>query len=281
MVTAVLDGGRVRAVPGLVEAHCPYCDQPVIAKCGQIIAWHFAHRADSSRCDWDRDETEWHLNWKSHAPVERCERLGSKEGKLARADVIADGVAIEFQSAYLDDAFRERREYVWDGSHPTLANILWVVDARHILNSSGNKLNRSPDQTSATLIWKHPSKWWRDCEGAVVLDIGAEELFLVTEVRTGEFLRMLGEVISADDLIEDIKGDQLRYLLRQRFEVVEGAVERPSYGGGRKIVDFEAVPHRQLEPSPPSGVKVLIFCRFCSWHWNPTSDVSVCPKCDT
>jgi len=45
---------------------CPSCNQPLIAKCGQINIWHWSHKSKEPLCNY-RPETEWHLKWKQDA----------------------------------------------------------------------------------------------------------------------------------------------------------------------------------------------------------------------
>lgn len=56
---------RVKAMPGM-QAICPGCEEKVIARCGNIKIWHWAHK--SGLCKYDSEpETEWHLEWKNNA----------------------------------------------------------------------------------------------------------------------------------------------------------------------------------------------------------------------
>ena len=58
MFLARLGAERVRATPGGC-ATCPMCGGKVIAKCGDIMSWHWAHEA--SDCDtWSEGESDWH-----------------------------------------------------------------------------------------------------------------------------------------------------------------------------------------------------------------------------
>lgn len=56
---------RITAKPG-IKAICPGCQNLVIARCGDIRIWHWAHKI--SICTYDSEpETEWHLAWKKRA----------------------------------------------------------------------------------------------------------------------------------------------------------------------------------------------------------------------
>src|SRR5215475_4669527 len=58
---------RILATPG-TRAACPTCRAPTLAKCGEIVTWHWAHPA-ARECDpWAEHETAWHLDWKRRFP---------------------------------------------------------------------------------------------------------------------------------------------------------------------------------------------------------------------
>src|SRR5690606_41098623 len=87
MKFAIVDGARREAAPNLSGA-CPACQRPVVAKCGKLRIWHWAHRR-ALLCDsWWEGETEWHRAWKSQFPVEWQEVVHSAEdGERHIADV--------------------------------------------------------------------------------------------------------------------------------------------------------------------------------------------------
>lgn len=62
MLYALEDGEHRTARPQR-GGKCPGCSGDLIAKCGEINAWHWAHRAND--CDpWHEPESEWHIGWK-------------------------------------------------------------------------------------------------------------------------------------------------------------------------------------------------------------------------
>jgi competence CoiA-like predicted nuclease len=52
-----------------VNAFCPCCNTPVIAKLGNIYVHHWAH-SSLNDCPNNKPETEWHINWKNMFPEE-------------------------------------------------------------------------------------------------------------------------------------------------------------------------------------------------------------------
>jgi competence CoiA-like predicted nuclease len=92
------------------RGQCPGCAGEVIAKCGEIRIWHWAHAVDD--CDpWSEPESEWHLGWKKHAPTDRTEVVIEKEGKKHRADILcANSAVLELQSSTISSIDIRARE---------------------------------------------------------------------------------------------------------------------------------------------------------------------------
>lgn len=77
---------KLPAAPGL-HAICPVCGGEVLAKCGKIVSWHWAHVSGKDCDDWYEPETEWHLRWKKLFPKEYVEVTINRKGKRHHADV--------------------------------------------------------------------------------------------------------------------------------------------------------------------------------------------------
>ena len=45
MQYAMTAAGRIKAEPDTPDAWCPTCEATMIAKCGQVISWHWAHQS--------------------------------------------------------------------------------------------------------------------------------------------------------------------------------------------------------------------------------------------
>lgn len=96
----------------------------MVAKCGQVRIWHWAHQG-GLRCDpWWENETEWHRNWKGQFPVDWQEFVSRAEnGEKHVADVRTDhGWVIEFQHSYIRPEERQSRDVFY-------RKLVWVVDA--------------------------------------------------------------------------------------------------------------------------------------------------------
>ena len=124
MIYALVDGARSRAVPR-GRASCPDCSQTMIAKCGPIVCWHWAHAVGSDCEPWSEPESAWHLGWKERFLLAGCqvEVPIVRDGERHRADVVLPGGRIvELQHGYLSpDAIWQREAFYRD--------VVWLYDA--------------------------------------------------------------------------------------------------------------------------------------------------------
>ncbi|MGR3635365.1 MAG: competence protein CoiA [Shimia sp.] len=122
MKFANLNGERLEPAPKLT-AKCPFCESDVIARCGKLRVWHWAHKS-TTHCDhWWESEKQWHRDWKNLFPNEWQEQ-GRRDdnGELHIADVLTPkGLALEFQhSAIARDEVEKRTAFHND--------ICWIVE---------------------------------------------------------------------------------------------------------------------------------------------------------
>ncbi len=116
MLIAIHDGISQLASPG-TRGTCPGCGARVIAKCGEIMTWHWAHDVGST-CAYAQ-ESEWHREWKRWAYDRGCEI--EKVIGDHRADIVTPtGRVVELQSAGLEPAQIRARE-----SH--YKNMIWIA----------------------------------------------------------------------------------------------------------------------------------------------------------
>jgi hypothetical protein len=112
----ITPSGRTLAHPN-AKASCPTCNGDLIAKCGELKSWHWAHKTKD--CDhWSEPESEWHRQWKERFPAEWQEQqIGNH-----RADVLTPRGIIEFQRSPIKPAeIRERESFY--------GKMAWVLDA--------------------------------------------------------------------------------------------------------------------------------------------------------
>lgn len=124
MKFAMFEGERREAQPSLT-AKCPVCENAMIAKCGELRVWHWAHKG-MRKCDhWWEPETPWHREWKDHFPKAWQEIIQISEGGEKHiADVKTErGVVLEFQHSPLKCTERQSREAFYK-------HMVWIVDAR-------------------------------------------------------------------------------------------------------------------------------------------------------
>lgn len=122
MKFAVVDEIRREAEPGLTGV-CPACQRPVVAKCGKLRIWHWAHKGTLLCDSWFEGETEWHRAWKGQFPAEWQEIVHpTEDGERHIADVkTADGWVLEFQHSPLAADERRARTRFYQ-------RLNWIVD---------------------------------------------------------------------------------------------------------------------------------------------------------
>ena len=138
MKFSLVNGQREEAQPNL-SGMCPVCDQAMVAKCGEVKIWHWAHKGRRACDPWWENETEWHRTWKGHFPESWQEVVHQADsGEIHIADVKTDqGWVIEFQYSYIRPAERRSR----DAFYPKL---VWVVN--------GGRRKRDSEQFRNALI---------------------------------------------------------------------------------------------------------------------------------
>lgn len=170
---------RQEAQPNL-SGKCPLCDQTMIAKCGEVKIWHWAHKGRRT-CDlWWENETEWHRAWKGHFPESWQEIVQEADnGEKHIADVKTDrGWVIEFQHSYIKPEERRSRDSFY-------RKLVWVVngtrrkrDALQFLNA----LNRGIRVSSNSPVRKiFPDECailreWVGSHAPIFFDFGGEQI---------------------------------------------------------------------------------------------------------
>jgi len=135
MKFADVDGQRVEASPGALGV-CRGCGAQAIAKCGEQVMWHWAHKP-RTHCDpWWEAETEWHRRWKDRfLPAwQEAILLDEETGERHIADVwTAAGLVIEFQRSSIHPDEVKAREAFY-------RRMIWIVDGTR---SHADKFNFS------------------------------------------------------------------------------------------------------------------------------------------
>ena len=98
--------------PG-ATALCEGCVGELIAKCGEINTWHWAHK-NTTLCVGGTKQSQWHLDWKAKfMECDRERRQENKDGKLRIADVRGSGHVYEFQTILPDCEEIRARQKFW------------------------------------------------------------------------------------------------------------------------------------------------------------------------
>jgi hypothetical protein len=106
------------------RAVCPSCKEEVLAKCGEIKIWHWAHFACTA-CEFGRPETEWHLRNKEWW-LQKGAKIEEPVG-VRIIDVKFKNVGLEFQRK--TDTLEEMRSRT-ENHLEHLDFLIWVVPER-------------------------------------------------------------------------------------------------------------------------------------------------------
>jgi competence protein CoiA len=201
MRLAIREAEKQTAEPGQ-RATCPQCDGDVIAKCGPILAWHWAHKV--ADCDtWSEPMTRWHADWQARYPAELCEVTVDGGGRRHRADVMGNGRVIEFQHSSISVEDINNRESFW-------GCMVWVFDARApysddrlILYPGRPRVGKPNNPRYRSFRWKHPRQSIAYCDAPVYLDIGDGQLLQIKRnIDVFAPYRGWGLLVTYDEFVE-------------------------------------------------------------------------------
>jgi len=154
---------------------CPLCGRTVLAKCGEIVQWHWAHESAIDCDPWSEPESPWHYTWKNRFPRECQEIIVGQH----RADVISErGWILEFQHCPLSVAeIREREQFYG-------TKLIWIADGKDCgKNFHFRKTQKhGPELTNrvpVTFRWKWPRKTWATARRPVFVDLDGELLLRI------------------------------------------------------------------------------------------------------
>lgn len=154
MIWAIHNNERKLAGPG-ERGICPCCKGEVMAKCGEIVSWHWAHKADD--CDqWHEPESEWHLAWKRKFPAEWQEIVIGNH----RADVKTPKLVVELQASCISaDEIREREAHY--------KNMVWLLRG----DDFRDNLSLRKREGYLSFRWRWPRKSWWAASAPIVIDL--------------------------------------------------------------------------------------------------------------
>ncbi len=126
-------------------ALCPICKSKVIAKCGDINIWHWAHESLIDCDEWAEPDTEWHSSWKELIKKDYCEVTISNH----RADIFIPFYKriIELQNSHIAPKEIIEREQFYK-------NMIWLFNGIEFYDN----LDFRDNGNYFSFRWKHPRK---------------------------------------------------------------------------------------------------------------------------
>jgi competence protein CoiA len=173
MLLALQGRELLRATPG-ARAECVECGERLIAKCGEIIIWHWAHDP-GSQCAYSH-ESAWHLGWKLWAHARGCQ-IEKVVVPGHRADIVTrKGRVIELQSRGLALEDVRAREAVY----PDMAWIVLVDQQQEDRLHFGDLLSGG----GRAFWYRRGPKWITFTRKPLFLHLGADPSDALWHVRT-------------------------------------------------------------------------------------------------
>ena len=156
MEFALVNGQKSAPSPRL-RANCVYCGSEMVAKCGRVKMWHWAHRSRANCDPWWESETEWHRDWKNQFPMDWQEVVHTDQasGEKHVADVKTSfGLVIEFQHSPIEQTEMESREAFY-------RNMIWVVDGdRGSTDRSYFNMGLATTEPASFVPLAYHLEWW-------------------------------------------------------------------------------------------------------------------------
>ena len=110
-----------------VQYHCPICEQTVRLRAGTQRVSHYAHISNKECDSFAHEMTPWHLGWQSKFLEAEREVVLESDDERHRADVLHNGIAIEFQHSPISETEFWRRSVFYTNA---ARHLLWVFDER-------------------------------------------------------------------------------------------------------------------------------------------------------
>lgn len=152
-----IDDNKIRVYADEAEKdenyYCPVCGNKVVLKRGDINAAHFAHEKNECADRWNYDMSEWHIRMQELFPVENREVIVTYKGVKHRADILKNGIVIEFQHSPISaEEFCERNDFYRNAGY----KIAWVFDVSQQYYDGSLYYDEESDKE--LYIWKNPKR---------------------------------------------------------------------------------------------------------------------------
>lgn len=235
MKYAIVNDAKSEARKGLV-GFCPNCKSPMIAKCGEKIIHHWAHKGKLECDNWWEPETEWHRNWKGHFPKEWQEVVHQDpvtgERHIADVKTIVE-IVLEFQHSPIKSDERISRNNFYK-------KIAWIVDGLRIKSDLQKVMDALKSGAAINqLVLKISSetcslfKDWASPNVPVFFDFGGPQLVLLLPI-VGDGFFYVTTAISKEQFIGIFRDPES-----------QGAIEFMSF-----LRDFNQIVHQWNNPRP-------------------------------
>jgi competence CoiA-like predicted nuclease len=152
-----LDNNKVKTSPSpKANGTCIVCGEVMVAKCGEKMVWHWAHKAGSNNCDlWYETITDWHIKWLEVFPEESREVAITKENYSEKhvIDILTrNGIKIDLQSTKITVQEFDKRNKFW-------GNAIWIINAEEFYKGGLTFINnnkKTKDLIEIVEGWHYP-----------------------------------------------------------------------------------------------------------------------------
>ena len=144
----IFDLNRNKALPGSTS-ECPCCKSKIVAKCGSIKIWHWAHES-LGECDsnWE-PMTQWRLDWQAKVREELTEIIMGHH----IADIrLTSGKVVEIQHSTLPLEVVQEREAFY-------GNMTWIFDGKDFFRRLVIKEKEFNGEPSHGFRFKNPRSY--------------------------------------------------------------------------------------------------------------------------
>lgn len=132
--------------------YCPICNKEMMLKKGDINIAHFAHKSNECNDKWHYDMSEWHINKQSYFDEIYQEVVVEKNGVKHRADILKDGIVIEFQHSSISaEEFNDRNKFYISAGY----KVVWVFDLTKQMEEEQLYWDDYSNKENM-MRWKHP-----------------------------------------------------------------------------------------------------------------------------
>jgi competence CoiA-like predicted nuclease len=217
MIWAVVNHKKELARPSQ-QGLCPHCNNQVLSRCGDIYAWHWAHKQNYACDSWQEPETYWHKHWKLTFGVEHSERIVKKDNTWHIADILTDSnVVIELQNSPIAKSVIEERELFYG------EKMIWVINGNSFQENFRlipfpkrhpdwylSDYERIFEESHICYEWSYARKCWKTSNRHVFIDFGDDKLFWIKSGLGTP--RGTGKMINKKGFIDKYGGDYQYYI---------------------------------------------------------------------